>query len=118
MSETSLPSLSEEVVVITCHYCDPINNTFESTRGMKSLETDIHFILEHNYEDFSGSGNFGRAEKIQALIARFETMKKTIQTAFGNQQLDGGQAAAKQHPLYIQSDRAVRTLQQELLSLI
>lgn len=62
--------------------------------------------------------NLVRAKDIVHEIDELRALQRELKSAFKNDELDGGWRAALQHPLYLDAERAIEKLQEQLKILI
>lgn len=62
--------------------------------------------------------NLRKGAEIVYAIQSMRNIQRALKDAFAHRELDGGPKAAVNHPLYLQSERRIAQLEEELVGLI
>ena len=68
--------------------------------------------------DLEGVTNIGKAKLIVVELEQLRGVQRALKAAFAHRELDGGPVAATTHPLYLEAERRIAELDEELTILI
>lgn len=68
--------------------------------------------------DLEGVTNVGKAKLIVGELIQLREVQRALKAAFAHRELDGGPVAATTHPLYLEAERRIAELDEQLTILI
>jgi len=69
-------------------------------------------------EDAEEVTNLGKAKRIVVELDQLRGVQRALKAAFAHRELDGGAVAATTHPLYLEAERRIAELDEQLTILI